>query len=225
MISSRFYKILYTCLLGSGIIVFSPHSYAKHILVFGDSLSAAYGMELEQGWVSLLDTALGDEHRISNASISGETTGGGLARLPLALSEFKPDLVIIELGGNDGLRGQTTQRMQENLEQMIKLVEDSGAEAVLASISIPPSYGPRYIDAFRKVFTDLAQEHKLPVIDLYREDFYNTEGYIQADGLHPTPITQPIIRDLFLDFFSENKLLAKTPTSLNPTIDPTLEPE
>ncbi len=202
-----FHNVFRACLFGGAIILFSTNSYAKHILVFGDSLSAAYGMELEQGWVSLLDKALGDDHRISNASISGETTGGGLARLPLALSEFKPDLVIIELGANDGLRGQATQRMRDNLEQMITLIQGSGAEAILTSISIPPSYGPRYIDAFRQVFTDLAEEYKLPIMDLYREDFYNIKGYIQADGLHPTSVTQPIIRDTFLDFFTKHSLL------------------
>lgn len=198
------------CIVAAAIIIFPTHSYAKHILVFGDSLSAAYGMELEQGWVSLLDVSLGDEHRISNASISGETTGGGLARLPLALAEFKPDIVIIELGANDGLRGQATQSMRDNLEKMITLIQASGAQAILTSISIPPSYGPRYIDAFRQVFTDLAEEYQLPILDLYREDFYNIKGYIQADGLHPTPITQPIIRDTFLDFFTKHTLLTDT---------------
>lgn len=202
-------SILRTSLLCSALILFSPYSHAKHILVFGDSLSAAYGMELEQGWVALLRTALSDKHRISNASISGETTSGGLARLPLALTEFNPDLVIIELGANDGLRGQSTALMRNNLKQMIKLSQDSGAEVVLTNISIPPSYGQRYIDAFRRTFTDLAQETKVPILDLYREDFYNIKGYIQADGLHPMPVTQPIIRDTFLDFFSEQTLLTK----------------
>jgi len=201
------YKTVRTSSLFCAFIIFSPYSYAKHILVFGDSLSAAYGMKLEQGWVALLDESLNGQHLISNASISGETTSGGLARLPLALSEFNPDLVIIELGANDGLRGQSTQRMRENLKQMITLSQESGAEVVLTSISIPPSYGPRYIDAFRKVFSELAEQFKLPLIDLYREDFYNIAGYIQADGLHPTAITQPIIRDTFLDFFREKKLL------------------
>ena len=194
-------------LFSGTVMLFSSPTYAKHILVFGDSLSAAYGMELDQGWVSLLATSLGEEHRISNASISGETTTGGLARLPLALSELKPDLVILELGANDGLRGQSTQRMRDNLSEMIALIQDSGAATLLTSISIPPSYGPRYIDAFREVFTDLAQEYSLPIVDLYREDFYNIEGYIQADGLHPTPITQPIIRDVFLEFFENSMLL------------------
>ena len=130
------YKILLVNLACCAFVLFSTSTHAKHILVFGDSLSAAYGMELEQGWVALLDTSLGEEHNISNASISGETTGGGLARLPLALTEFRPDLVIIELGANDGLRGQPTERMRDNLEKMIRLVQETGAEVMLASISI-----------------------------------------------------------------------------------------
>ena len=207
---SSLYKIIRTCIVSAAFIIFPTHSYAKHILVFGDSLSAAYGMELEQGWVALLGISLGADHRVSNASISGETTTGGLARLPLALAEFKPDLVIIELGANDGLQGQSTQRIKDNLAQMITLIQDSDAQVLLTSISIPPSYGPRYISAFRSIFTELAKEYKLPIIDLYREDFYNIKGYIQADGLHPTPITQPIIRDTFIEFFNEHTLLINT---------------
>lgn len=190
------------------IMTFSIPVKGAHLLVFGDSLSAAYGMQLEQGWVHLLDQAWGDKHTITNASISGETTTGGLARLPLALSEFKPDTVMIELGANDGLNGHPISRIHDNLSEMISLVKLTGAEVILASISIPASYGPRYIDQFRQNFHDLAELHNVPLIDLYREDFFTKPGYIQQDGIHPTAITQPIIRDTLLMFF-ENQGLFK----------------
>ena len=180
---------------------------AKHLLVFGDSLSAAYGMELEQGWVKLLADQLGPEYTVSNASISGETTKGGLARLPSTLAELKPDIVLLELGANDGLRGYPVNRIKANLDKMIYLIKSSGAEVVLAGISVPPSYGPRYVDQFRGVFTQLAGQHEIPYIDFYDESLVITPGFIQADGLHPSVRGQPIIRDSVIQFFNEQLLL------------------
>lgn len=184
---------------------------AKHLLVFGDSLSAAYGMDWELGWAQLLDqhwqNAEGEVvHRVSNASISGETSVGGLDRLPLTLEELNPDVVLLELGANDGLRGYPISRIRENLLKMVDLVEASGADVIIAGISLPPSYGPRYIDQFRAMFRDVAESRELPFIDFFREDFIGKPGYIQADGLHPTEITQPIIRDALLSFFAEEGL-------------------
>ncbi len=180
---------------------------AKHLLIYGDSLSAAYGMDEDKGWVALLARSLESSHNVSNASISGETSSGGLARLPLTLQELSPDVVFLELGANDGLRGQSTALLKQNLSEMIKFVKASGATLVLAGISLPPTYGPRYIDQFRAVYADLAKEHEIPLLDLYQPQFLETPGYIQDDGLHPAEITQPIVRDLVLDFLNQHNLL------------------
>lgn len=194
-------------------LLFAPTqlAQAKQVLVFGDSLSAAYGLEIDQGWVHLLSEHLnkeyGGEHEIINASISGETTAGGLARLPLTLSTVKPDVVILELGANDGLRGHPISVIRENLEQMISLIQDSGAKVALAGISLPANYNPRYIDKFSAVFPELAEQKELPFINFYRDEFLGNPEYIQEDGLHPTAITQPIIRDIMIDFFSQHSLL------------------
>jgi len=184
---------------------------AKHLLVFGDSLSAAYGMDWQQGWAQLLNqywanNPKGQEHKVSNASISGETTVGGLDRLPLTLSELKPDVVMIELGANDGLRGYPIKKIKENLIAMAEMVEASGAKVIIAGISLPPSYGPRYIDQFRQMFRDVAAQSNRPYIDMFDESFLERDGYIQADGLHPTAITQPLIRDSILTFLEEQEL-------------------
>ena len=185
----------------------SATAHAKRILIYGDSLSAAYGMHLEEGWAHLLAQKLGDKHTLLNASISGDTSAAGLARLPLTLEEFKPDLIILELGANDGLLGLPVATMRTNLEQMIQLSQAAGADVALVGISVPPSYGPRYVDEFRATYPALADKYALPFIDFYREDFITTEGYIQEDGLHPTAITQPLIRDIVLAFLTENNLI------------------
>lgn len=186
---------------------FSQTTFAKKILIYGDSLSAAYGMDIEQGWAHLLSQSLGAEYQLTNASISGDTSAQGLARLPITLDEFKPELVILELGANDGLQGLPISRMRENLEKMISLIRQSGASMVLIGISLPPSYGPRYIDQFRATYTDLAKQYHVPFMDFYREEFFQKEDYIQEDGLHPTEVTQPIVRDLLLEFLTKEKLL------------------
>lgn len=180
---------------------------AKHIVIFGDSLSAAYGMELEQGWAHLMAQSIGAQHRVTNASISGETSGGGRARLPVTLAELKPDVIFIELGANDGLQGLSISAMRENLNEIILIAKQANIQIALAGISLPPSYGPRYIDQFRTTFSDLAKTHDLPYIDLFREEFYLDPGAIQEDGLHPTAKTQPLVRDIILTFLRENKLL------------------
>ncbi len=190
------------------LLVWSANGHTKHILVYGDSLSAAYGMDETKGWVHLMSNALAEDYTVSNASISGETSTGGLARLALTLKELAPDLVLLELGANDGLQGHSTKRLKDNLSQMIEAIKASGAEVVLGGISLPPSYGPRYIDQFRAVYTELADQYQVPLIDLYQQSFVETPGYIQEDGLHPTEITQPIIRDMVLTFLREKKLIS-----------------
>ncbi len=192
-------------LLSSMVALQSAH--AKHLLVYGDSLSAAYGMEEQQGWVHLLSQSLAGKHTISNASISGETTGGGLARLPVTLDELTPDIVMLELGANDGLRGYSPQLIEDNLRAMVRATQASGATVFLASISLPPTYGPRYIDQFRSVYSNLSEELGIPLLDLYRPEFVTTAGYIQEDGLHPSALTQPIVKDMVLDFLNDNNLL------------------
>ena len=184
----------------------SQNVHAKHLLIFGDSLSAAYGMEWDQGWAQLIGQqwhANESEHKISNASISGETTVGGLARLPLTLEELEPDVVLIELGANDELRGYPIAKIKQNLIEMVELSQASGAEVLIGGISLPPSYGPRYIDQFRQVFRDVSSDKNISYFDFFFEGFLSKPGYIQSDGLHPTEITQPLIKDAVLGFLAE----------------------
>ena len=133
-------------------ILLGANTYGSTLLVLGDSLSAGYGINQESGWVALLDRDLGDDHQIINGSISGDTTGGGLNRLPRLLEEFSPDFVLLELGGNDGLRGQPLNLMKSNLQAMINLVREAGAEPVLLGMRLPPNYGRRYSDAFAAAY-------------------------------------------------------------------------
>ncbi len=203
-LSSKFFKTFALLLL---LTLSIQSSYAKHLLIYGDSLSAAYGMDEAKGWVNLLSEKLAPNIKVTNASISGETSRGGLARLPITLDELKPDVVFLELGANDGLQGQSTKRLKQNLAAKIELIQATGATVALASISLPASYGPRYIDQFRNVYTELADEYEIPLFDLYQPSFVETPGYIQEDGLHPTEVTQPIVRDLVLEFLNKHSLL------------------
>lgn len=180
---------------------------AKDILVYGDSLSAGYGINLDQGWVHLLNQRLAPEHTVINASISGETTSGGLARLAATLDEFSPDLVLLELGANDGLRGQQTSLIEKNLRAMVKQIRDHGSEVVVFGITLPPSYGPRYIDQFRQTFRNVATSEEVPFYDLVVERFIGDANYIQEDGLHPTALAQPEIEQLIFEFLQTSALL------------------
>ena len=188
-------------------LIIAPQSQAKHLVVFGDSLSAAYGMELEQGWAHLLAESIQQRNQVTNASISGETSGGGRARLPITLAELKPDVILIELGANDGLQGLPISAMRDNLDEMISMAKDAKIQVALAGISLPPSYGPRYIDKFRATFRELSEQHNVPFIDFYREEFFTEPDYIQDDGLHPTAKTQPLVKEIILEFLNENNLL------------------
>ena len=177
-------------------ILLGANTYGSTLLVLGDSLSAGYGINQENGWVALLDEDLGDEHRIINGSISGDTTGGGLNRLPRLLEEFSPDFVLLELGGNDGLRGQPLALMKSNLQTMINLVREAGAEPVLFGMRLPPNYGRRYSDAFAAVYPQLSESEKVLLIPFQLEELSITDGMIQEDGLHPTALGQPIIKEV-----------------------------
>lgn len=180
---------------------------AKNLLIYGDSLSAAYGMDLEDGWASILAQRLKDQVKISNASISGETTVGGLARLASTIEELKPSILLIELGANDGLRGYPTAKIKENIAAMIDLARDNEIQVIVAGISLPASYGPRYIDLFEKVFTELADEKEALYFNLYDEKYVTTPGLIQEDGLHPTKEAQPLIADKVQAFLQNSAII------------------
>jgi len=168
------------------------------VLVFGDSLSAGYGIDVDQSWTTLLQTRLeqqGYEHRVVNASISGETTEGGAARINLALESFSPSLIILELGGNDGLRGFPASRMRGNLDKIISTSKASGAAVVLLGIKIPSNYGQRYIDEFDKVFRQAAADNDIPWIEFFMEGIALNEELMQGDGIHPNAAAQPLLLD------------------------------
>ena len=165
-------------------------------LIFGDSLSAAYGLSPDQGWVHLLGERVkrsGLDWRIVNASISGETTAGGLRRLPEDLKRHKPDLVVIALGANDALRGQSVQGIRSNLEQMARLARTAHAEPVLVGIMIPPNYGIDYAAQFRDLYASLAKQLKMPLVPFLLEGVAEKPELFQADQLHPTAAAQAVI--------------------------------
>lgn len=181
-------------------ILLGANTYGSTLLVLGDSLSAGYGINQGSGWVDLLRQDWKDRHQIINGSISGDTTGGGLNRLPLLLEKFSPDYVLLELGGNDGLRGQPLSLMKNNLLSMIKLCRDAGAEPILFGMRLPPNYGRRYSDAFAAVYLQLSAQEKVLLIPFQLEELAVTDGMIQQDGLHPTAKAQPIIKQVIKDY-------------------------
>jgi acyl-CoA thioesterase-1 len=168
------------------------------ILVFGDSLSAGYGIDASQSWVSLLQQRLkeqGYEHEVINASVSGETTEGGATRIDTALSDFSPDLIILELGGNDGLRGIPAARMKANFEHIIARAKASGAAVVLLGIRIPTNYGPRYSAEFEAVFRQVSEELKVQWIEFFMEGIALNDELLQDDRIHPNAVAQPLLLD------------------------------
>ena len=181
-------------------ILLGANTYGSTLLVLGDSLSAGYGVNQGSGWVALLRNDIGDDHQVINGSISGDTTGGGLDRLPRLLKEYSPDYVLLELGGNDGLRGQPLSLMKGNLQAMIDLVREAGAEPILFGMRLPPNYGRRYSDAFAAVYPQLAEAQKVLLIPFQLEELAVTEGMIQEDGLHPTALAQPSIKEVVREY-------------------------
>ncbi|MEM7430346.1 MAG: arylesterase [Pseudomonadota bacterium] len=171
---------------------------APTVLVVGDSLSAGYGIDVDQSWTNLLQQRLkeqGYEHRVVNASISGDTTEGGAARLGFALNEFSPALVVIELGGNDGLRGISPSQTQANLERMVNDSRAAGAAVVMLGIKIPPNYGKRYIEAFEGVFPSVANSLNVPWVEFFLEGVALNDALMQDDGIHPNAEAQPKLLD------------------------------
>lgn len=162
------------------------------ILVFGDSLSAAYGLRADQGWVSLLEKRLaGRGYRVVNASVSGETTSGGRNRLARALDQHQPQLVILELGANDALRGLPLNTARDNLTAMVEAIRARKARILLLGIEIPPNYGPAYTKQLRALYADLAKKYDIPLVPFLLEGVALDERYMLADGLHPNEAGQP----------------------------------
>lgn len=162
--------------------------HAKTILVLGDSLSAAYGIPSQLGWVNLLQQRLetsGYDYQVVNASISGDTTQGGLTRLPSALDEFKPTILIIELGGNDGLRGVNLSETRSNLEQMTELAIEYDSKILLLGMMLPPNFGKAFTEKFLQLYQDVADEYKLPLVPFFLDGVADKLELMQPDGIHP----------------------------------------
>ncbi|QJD71649.1 arylesterase [Marinobacterium sp. LSUCC0821] len=191
------FNFSFKALLLSAFIALSPYSVqASGVMVFGDSLSAGYGLEPGQGWVDLLAQRVQEEglaFEVVNASVSGETTSGGLARLPDLLDLHEPQWVVLELGANDGLRGMPLQIIEANLAKLAETVQASGAQLVVVGIRLPPNYGPRYTDNFFNLFPKLAETFEAPLVPFLLEGVADNWSLMQADGLHPTAEAQPKI--------------------------------
>jgi len=181
------------------VVTASAKAEAPVILVFGDSISAGYGLaHVEQGWVELLKTRLNHQgygYQVVNASVSGETTAGGLARLPRALNLHRPRILILELGANDGLRGLPIPQMRENLTRMVDLASAGGAKTLLLGMRMPPNYGPQYTVQFRLVFSDLAHDLRLPLVPFLLDNIALSGTLMQDDNLHPNALGQPVLLD------------------------------
>lgn len=186
----RFWVVVY-CLLAPAIALAASD---RVILVFGDSLSTAYGFDVEKGWVSLLKERLVREkfdYRVVNASISGETTRGGRARINDVLEAAGPGIVIVELGGNDGLRGINLDATAENLEAIVKSALEAGAEVLLLAMELPPNYGPSYIERFRQIYMNIAEANEVYLVPFFLEGVADNSNLMQADGIHPKAEAQP----------------------------------
>lgn len=176
----------------------SAEEATNTLLVYGDSLSAAYGIQEAQGWVALLESRLNEEdwpYKLINGSVSGETTTGGLERLPKMLSNYQPDLVILELGGNDGLRGLPLETLKANLKKMISLIRAAGGEVLLTGIQIPPNYGPRYTEPFFSLYTEISEEDSLALVPFLIDGIPQQPELMQNDGIHPKAEAQIMILD------------------------------
>lgn len=170
----------------------------RTVLVLGDSLSAAYGMDREQGWVALLDRRLADEElpwRAANASTSGDTTRNGLSRLPGALERHEPAIVVVALGGNDGLRGVSPGEIERNLGRIVDKAREADARVLIAGVRIPPNYGQTYTERFAQAFDNIATEYELPLVPRILDGVAENPELMQDDGIHPTAEAQSVILD------------------------------
>lgn len=194
----RLLRQLFVSLLAFSFVAWSPQVFAANpkILIFGDSLSAAYGLPQQEGWAALLQKKLNEEryqYDVVNASVSGETTSGGLSRLNAALAETQAAIIILELGANDGLRGLPLSAMNANLSAMIKQSKKNKAKVLLLGMKIPPNYGPRYAQSFSLTYSQLSKDHKVSLVPFMLENVAARPDLIQQDGLHPNALGQPII--------------------------------
>ena len=184
------------------------------ILVFGDSLSAAYGIRPEQGWVALLAQRLGAQgygYQTVNASVSGETSGGGRERFPRALQLHQPGIVILELGANDALRGLPVDGIRDNLAGMVQLSQAAGARVLLVGTRMPPNYGPRYTEQFARIFPEVANQYHLPLVPFLLEKVALNPALMQADGLHPDAAGEPAVLETLWPYLKP--MLEKNPSN------------
>ena len=191
-----FIKGVFVLLLWAVAGPLAANSSAPAILVVGDSLSAGFGIEVSDGWVALLQDRLnaeGYEYRVVNASISGDTTGGGLRRLPRALERHEPVITVVELGGNDGLRATPVAIIRKNLERMIVLSRDAGSQVVLAGMQLPPNYGAAYTDAFAEVYAEVAEEQEVGLIPFFMDGVALNPEKLLPDMIHPNADGQPVL--------------------------------
>lgn len=174
--------------------------HAKTIMILGDSISAGYGLQKEQGWVHLLQQRLNQkypkQHQVINASVSGETTSGALARLPKLLTTHKPDIIVIELGGNDGLRGQPPQHIQQNLSKLVQLSKQHHAKVIVFGMKIPPNYGKAYSQAFENNYSAVAKQHQVALLPFFLEGVATQRQLMQQDLIHPNAQAQPKLLNL-----------------------------
>lgn len=184
----------------------TAHADSYKVLVMGDSISAAYGLREQEGWVHLAEQQFkerGHDVTFTNSSISGDTSGGGLRRLPDALNRFDPDLLVIELGGNDGLRGYPPTTMQQNLQGMAELAKDYGADVLILGMMIPSNYGPAYLKMFSKAFVEAAEQSDSSLLPFFLEPIAQNRDYFQRDGIHPTAEAQPILVEYVRSYLEE----------------------
>ena len=189
-------SVLLICLCISG------PAYSATVLVVGDSISAAYGLDESEGWVALAEQALLTSHpeiNMVNASISGDTSEGALRRLPAALERFKPDILIIELGGNDGLRGYPLEKIRDNLEHLANLGREANAQVLLLGMRIPSNYGPVYTEKFTQTFIDAASASESELVPFLLEPIAMDKSYFQPDGIHPAASAQPLLLEAVLE--------------------------
>ena len=180
------------------LLLWAQGAVAGTLLVLGDSISAAFGLDTRQGWVSLLEQRLaaeGFDYQVVNASVSGDTSAGGLARLPTLLAEHRPQLVIVELGGNDGLRGQLPAQLKQNLAGMIDASQQAGAKVLLLGMQLPPNYGARYTRAFAAVYSELGKEKNVALVPFLLEGVGGKPELMQADRIHPAVGAQGLLLD------------------------------
>ncbi|QDE33186.1 arylesterase [Shewanella polaris] len=184
------------------LILMCAPTHAATVLILGDSLSAGYGMSEDQGWVQLLRNEL-PQNNIVNGSVSGETTAGGLRRLPNLLESSQPDLVVIELGGNDGLRGFPPNQLKLNLTKIIEISTAHGAKVLLTEIMVPPNYGPRYSKSFTQTYHQLAEEYNIKLIPFFMQKIATDTNLMQRDGIHPNEQAQASITQWMLPWITQ----------------------